>query len=193
MTRQPSDPGDEPPPGDAVDWTGLRAAYETGEETIAALCRRFAVTPTQLAERRRAENWPPRPCDLDRLRGPRRAQRRRQLLDKLAAIDAERPPVDVEAVRALYEDSDVPNAEIRRRFCLSEYEFRTLRRSQGWTPRPQIADPTGSRPGRMPPAANLAARLMRSLKRQVAMLEERVMSDDYEQNDADVHRAPPMS
>lgn len=187
MTRQQSDPGDAPaPPGEAVDWAALRAAYEAGEETIAALCKRFAVTPTELAARRRAEGWPPRPCDLDRLAGLRRAQLRQRLLEKLAVLDAGRPPIDVEEVRVLYEESDVPNAEIRRRFSMSEHEFRNLRVDEGWTPRPQIADPGKARPKRKPPTVKLAVRLMRSLRRQITMLEDRVMSEDYEQSDADV-------
>ena len=187
MTRQPSEPGNEPAtPDDAVDWAAVRATYEAGEETIAALCKRFFVTPTELAARRRAEGWPPRPCDLGRLRGLRRAQHRALLLEKLAAADADRPPVDVDAVRALYEETDVPNAEIRRRFRLSENEFRTLRVGQRWTARPQIADPGISRTGIEPPAVKLASRLMNSLRRQITMLEDRVMSDDYEQSDADV-------
>ena len=187
MTRQQSDPGDEPAPsGEAVDWAGLRAAYEVAEEPIAALCKRFAVAPSELTARRRAEGWPARPCDLDRLRGLRRAQRRRALLDKLAAADADRPRLDIEKVRELYEDTDVPNAEIRRRFFLSEHGLRNLRVSQGWTPRPQIANPGGGRTGAKLVAVNLATRLMRSLRRQITMLEERVMADDYEQSDADV-------
>ena len=187
MTRQPPDRDDAPAtPDDDVDWAGLRAAYETGEETVAALCWRFRVAANQLAVRRRAEGWPARPCDLDRLRGLRRTQRRMQLVDKLAAIEAQRPPVDVEAVRALYEDSDVPKAEIRRRFGLSEHELKTMRVGEGWTPRPQIANPGNKRGARKPLAVNLAARLMRALSRQIAMLEDRVMSDDYEQTDADI-------
>jgi hypothetical protein len=132
MTSQQSDPGEKPEPsGEIAEWTALRAAYEAGEETIAALCKRFVVSPKELAARRRAEGWPARPCDLDRLRGLRRAQRRRALLDKLAAADADRPRLDIEKVRELYEDTDVPNAEIRRRFFLSEHGLRNLRVSQG--------------------------------------------------------------
>jgi len=41
----------------APDWEAIRAAYEGGEGTVIAICRRFRVTPSALAYRARRDLW----------------------------------------------------------------------------------------------------------------------------------------
>ena len=89
-------------------------------------------------------------------------------------------------LRAAYEACEETIAILCKRFVVTRREIAARRLSEGWTAHPQIADPGRGRSGRNPTSANLATRLMRSLRRQIAMLEERVMSENYEQSDADV-------
>lgn len=39
------------------DWEAIRAAYESGEDTVMAICRRFGVTRSALAYRARHDLW----------------------------------------------------------------------------------------------------------------------------------------
>lgn len=47
---------------EAVDWEAVRRAYELSGESVAAIQRRFGVTPSQLRRRRVGEGWTTRPA-----------------------------------------------------------------------------------------------------------------------------------
>lgn len=153
--------------GPAVDWAAVRAAYEAGGESLAALRRRFGISDWHLRDRRQRENWPVRPADprlLARLRQEQAAQRR------AAEEAAARWRIDWPDIRAAFEAGGEAIYDICRRFGVSVEEFRRRRDREGWLR--QGPRPSGWRPA--PGVDEIQARLRRILARQAAELEARL-------------------
>jgi transposase-like protein len=101
-----------------IDWPAIRAAYETGAETVRIIAELYGVSHSMIDRRRAKEAWPRR-SDTGRI--------------------APRPPkvdqVDWPAVRHDYESGEYPVSEVARRHGCSRSRLQQQKDLEHWQAR----------------------------------------------------------